>query len=92
MTAIDPVSAALGLKLFPNPARSRLYITTDLPVPASSLLLELYDVQGKKVYTTTLKGNRVLNQTLFLDPYLKGLYILKLTGTNINSTSKVFVY
>lgn len=91
-TAIDPISTALGLKLFPNPARSRLFLTTDRPVPAATLLLELFDVAGKKVYTTTLKGNRLLDHSLSLAPYLKGLYILKLTGNNFNSTFKVFVY
>ncbi|RXK61783.1 T9SS type A sorting domain-containing protein [Lacibacter luteus] len=90
-TSVDEFSALYGLRIFPNPVSDRIYIRTSRAFADKLLLLELYDVHGRKVYARQVNGTATLNQTIELGSFSKGLYLLKFTSTKINTAYKIIV-
>lgn len=91
-TSVDELSAIYGLRIFPNPVSDRIYIRTSRAFPDKLLLLELYDVHGRKVYAKQVNGTATLNQTIELGSFSKGLYLLKFNSSKINSSYKIIVH
>ncbi|MEJ8819398.1 T9SS type A sorting domain-containing protein [Lacibacter sp. H407] len=90
-TSIDELSAVYGLRLFPNPASDRIYIRTSRALPDKLLLLELFDVHGRKLYAKQVSGMAALYQTIELGTFSKGLYLLKFSSSKINTSYKIIV-
>ncbi|MEK6493756.1 T9SS type A sorting domain-containing protein [Myroides odoratimimus] len=75
-----------GLSIYPNPAVSngKLYIESTKNEPKE---VELYNVVGKKVFTTTV-NNRELNLPYSVNA---GIYIMKIKESNATATRKIVV-
>jgi hypothetical protein len=91
VTGINPVVSDLGLAIYPNPNNGIFFITTAKPINDKTLMLQIFDVNGRSIYTRSIKGNTRLNQGIFLVGIAKGLYLLKLSSREINQTYKLFV-
>lgn len=73
-----------NLSIYPNPvSNGKIYITTKQNLTKD---IEIFDVLGKKIYTTSIFGKE-LNITK-LSP---GIYILKIKENNITATRKLVV-
>ncbi|GAB3243653.1 hypothetical protein GCM10027346_40610 [Hymenobacter seoulensis] len=92
VTAIRTTQDSLGLRLFPNPNQGRFTITSEqLPSPGD-LLLEVYSPLGQRVYSETIKvGRQKLAHPLQLPPQARGLYVVRLTGRQVNKTVTLLV-
>lgn len=77
---IDNIS---GLKVYPNPAKNTLYVTSD---SFATKQVELFDVLGKSVLNT-----KVVNNTVNISSLSKGVYVAKITEEGKTATRKVVV-
>jgi hypothetical protein len=73
-----------GLTMYPNPvSNGKLYISSSKNLPKD---IEIFDVLGKKIYTTSLFGKAMDISRLNI-----GVYIIKITENNITVTRKFVV-
>lgn len=72
--------------VYPNPATDELTIT--LPSSQESILLQLFDLNGREVKRVTTTDSQT---TLELDGLNNALYILKVTGEHLNLTRKIMI-
>lgn len=91
ITGLHSNASASGIYIFPNPTKGTLYITTDDVMIESSVRIEVFDLQGKRLYHNSVPGNRRLDEAIDLGPRARGIYILKITGPKLNSTLKFIV-
>lgn len=83
-TALDNTSDIENLSIYPNPvSQDRIYITTTDNAPKK---IEIYNVLGKLVLTTS-----ILQNELNISKLLAGVYIIKITENNITATRKLIV-
>ena len=78
-----------GILIYPNPTRSNITISIDLKA-TTELTFELFDIQGKKIYSKTenvIAGNSL--KAITTENLAKGDYILKVRGGYINFSQKV---
>lgn len=86
----------LGLPytIYPNPyAQSEGPLLVDFPLSENmSLQLELYDLQGKRLYEETLRANEEqLPHQIDLSPQSPGLYLLRLRYAGFIFTEKLLI-
>ncbi len=72
-----------GLKIYPNPAKNTLYVTSD---SFASKQVELFDVLGKSVLNT-----KVVNNTVNISSLSKGVYVAKITEEGKTATRKIVI-
>ena len=79
-----------GILLYPNPVGEKLNILLPEKRNWKDLTLTIHSVSGKKVFTKkiTQSGNHL---ELYTENLNKGIYILKITGTNENIFSGKFI-
>lgn len=82
----DTPSQQLALSIYPNPSTGIFALDYDLS--SSSASIEVYDMFGKKVHTTTLTGTKG-NHVLDLSHVSKGVYFLKVEGDNTTKSYKI---
>lgn len=77
------------ISVFPNPANNYFSISMNL-VQSEDVLFELFDVSGKKIFDKkeTIGAGKT-TKTVRLEQYDSGMYILKMTGKEINYSQKV---
>ena len=63
-----------NINVFPNPAKD--FITVNLPEGAENKLLNIYNNGGRKVYSEIV-GNNILQKTITVNTFSKGVYILE---------------
>lgn len=83
----DPANTISGIKIYPNPAREKLYI--DLGKKYTSKLLEIITLQGKLLYSEIFENQQELE--LNIRQFNPGSYILILKGKNFRSAHKLIV-
>lgn len=72
------------LSIYPNPvSNGRIYITTKLNLTKE---IEIFDVLGKKIYSTSVFGKE-----LNVSKLTPGIYILKVKENNSSATRKLVV-
>lgn len=74
------------LSIYPNPVsngKTHVFITSKLN---ASKLIEFYNVLGKRIFSTRLKGKE-----LNISNLNKGVYLLKITENNISETRKLII-
>lgn len=72
------------LSIYPNPvSNGKIYITTKLNLSKD---IEIFDVLGKKIYSTSLFGKE-----LNISKLTPGIYILKIKENNSSATRKLVV-
>lgn len=70
--------------LYPNPTTSVMYVQSDLK--GSGALLEVYDVQGRLVFSKT-NPNKI--ESLSINHWEKGLYIVRVSNDDYSTTATV---
>ena len=82
----------LSLQAFPNPVLTKTTIRYGLP-EATMVLLEIYDLAGKKVSTLVNGKQQAGNQQISYDSSLlaEGIYLVKLAAGNQYHTFKLIV-
>lgn len=88
-TTLSPCSLSVaennisGLKVYPNPAKNTLYVTSD---SFATKEVELFDVLGKSVLNT-----KTVNNTVNISSLSKGVYVVKITEEGKTATRKIVV-
>jgi hypothetical protein len=75
----------VGYKLFPNPAKD--YVQIDLPTDITSIDVEVYDINGKRVIEKTLTSGEKLSTSNLQS----GNYIIKAATNNNNWVSSKLI-
>lgn len=81
------------LLVYPNPSSSEVTISFDLET-SNNISIKVYNIQGKEILT--LVNNRQFNAganqvTLNVSEFNNGLYIVKVIGDNVNSSTRISV-
>ncbi|GAB3244350.1 hypothetical protein GCM10027346_41960 [Hymenobacter seoulensis] len=88
LTPADP----LGLRLYPNPSHGQFTLASEQLAAPGPLLVEVYSLLGQRIYTETFKATgQKLQQPIQLPPQVQGLYLLRLTGRQVNQTFTLLV-
>jgi dienelactone hydrolase len=82
--AIKNVNNIRLFDIYPNPTSHLLNIRTDEP----NSMLQIFDITGKAILSKALY---TLNETINVEKYPKGIYIINVTGRNTNETMKLVV-
>ncbi|GEM_PF-5790714 len=77
--AIEAVDGSAQVNVFPNPASDQLNLTFAEGTPENSLV-EVYDLQGKRVIQTNVNQNGGQNVSIGLSDLSTGTYILRITN------------
>lgn len=91
ITATNDLFDKVGVSIFPNPSKGVFYIITEKPVIERKLLIELFDLYGRKIFIESTDGNRRLNKEVRVPTASKGLYILKVSGSKHQFTRKIIL-
>lgn len=77
------------ISVFPNPANNYFSISLNL-TQSEDVVFEMFDISGKKIFSKkeTIGGGNT-TKTVRLEQYDSGMYILKITGKEINYSQKV---
>ena len=89
---IPQISLSNSLKIYPNPALGFINLELNL-AKRENVQLNIYDLQGRKVYTATeVSFNRGKNQLLLNNlEFETGIYVLKIEGNNLLIQQKFVV-
>ncbi len=77
-TGIRHQPTASALKLFPNPSNGVFQLELDRGTPASYVQLEVYDIQGTKVYAVRNLEQKPVHE-IDLTSLSKGLYTIRIS-------------
>lgn len=77
-TGIRHQPTASALKLFPNPSNGVFQLELDKGTPASYVQLEVYDIQGTKVYAVRNLEQKPVHE-IDLTSLSKGLYTIRIS-------------
>lgn len=83
-TGVDDISLGESISIYPNPATNELTITGAV----RGAQLEIIDVTGRRLYRAQVSGEK---ETIRVDGAADGLYILRITNTNGQTTSRRFI-
>ncbi|WP_299100762.1 T9SS type A sorting domain-containing protein [uncultured Winogradskyella sp.] len=72
-----------SFKISPNPSKNRLNIK--LPKYSENLLLEVYDVLGKRIHKSTITR---LESSIDVTNWKTGMYLVKITGDKQTQTKR----
>lgn len=72
-----------GLKLYPNPVKNSLFVTSDSFAPKH---VELFDILGKLVL-----NSKVINDSINVSALSKGIYVAKITEEGKTTTRKIII-
>jgi hypothetical protein len=78
ITSVKTNSKPTGIKLYPNPAKDKLYLA-NISSELNNATLEFYDVAGKLIHSEKL------NEQIDLSSFTKGIYLLKVKTQNNES-------
>ena len=86
--AISPLVNLLTVKIYPNPTKGLLNISL-LSNYNGNILIELYDLNGRKVYfeSASILDNKIVN----ISQLQKGIYLLRMNGDNWSYSAKVIL-
>ena len=83
------IAAEMQLQVYPNPFNSEINITVTAQKNGSTLM-QLIDMQGSVVHSGNLELRPGLNELSLPLQFIKnGMYILKLSGDDVNGAVKV---
>ncbi len=75
-----------GLSVYPNPVNSSKGFVFITSKQNFTKRIEIYDILGKRISSTTLTGKQ-----LNISELKNGVYILKITENNVSETRKLIV-
>jgi hypothetical protein len=68
----------------------KIVITTN-QIIKNPVLIEIYDLQGKEVFSEKMQLNSKANQLNISNEYLNGIYIITIKGSKIYQSKKLFI-
>lgn len=78
-----------NISIFPNPTSNNVSISIKL-TQSEDLVFEMFDITGKKLFSKKENiGAGNTTKSVHLEQYTSGMYILKITGKDINYSQKV---
>lgn len=78
-----------NISVFPNPTSNNVSIAIKL-TQSEDLVFEMFDITGKKLFSKKESiGAGNTTKLVHLEQYTSGMYILKITGKDINYSQKV---
>ncbi len=80
---IEINNKGIVVKLYPNPARDKLFFDINVDKPVD-LKLELLNVNGKALISNRLSVQSYRNQVLDISPFPSGIYYLRMYGVQDN--------
>jgi hypothetical protein len=86
---IEEAEWAANLQVYPNPASDRLFITLNT-AGNEQLQIELFNIQGQRLYAETTKGN-LSNKSIAVDKLAGGVYFLKLTSVKGSVARRIVI-
>ncbi|MEM7575260.1 MAG: YCF48-related protein [Bacteroidota bacterium] len=86
----EEVRTSAGLTVYPNPTDGQLFLEWDNDPTLENIQLELWNLNGQCVYTTTEAAATQLE--LNLSSFPAGLYLLKLRSENQLKTTRVIIH
>lgn len=84
--SIAEINDEVGFTVYPNPSSQDMTIKWDIE---KSMTIEVFDFTGRRVFNETTFGDKIL---LSKKNLTNGIYLLKLTETNGNTTSKTIIF
>ncbi len=78
ITSVKNNSIVTDVKLYPNPAKDKLYIA-NISSELTNATIEFYDVAGKKIHAEKL------NSVIDISSFTRGIYLVKLKADNKES-------
>jgi uncharacterized delta-60 repeat protein len=79
-----------GITVYPNPATDQLWIEFMNPLN-SRVNIQLLTLQGQIVYETEINNSGNTRTAVETDGLKQGIYLLKVNGSEINTTRKVII-
>jgi PKD repeat protein len=79
---LPEINEGFSFRMYPNPARDRVYIQTDR-TDISKLLIGIYDMAGKEIATQTIIGQ---SGEISLNGLAAGVYTLRVNGVSVRLT------
>lgn len=76
-----------NLKIYPVPANNTLNLTAEIKKP-QDVTISISDIQGRVLYTHQELSSLSINKKIPVSKLPNGIYILKLSGHNLNLTRK----
>jgi hypothetical protein len=84
-TSIYTKQPELEVKIYPNPAKEKLFITLSAEAQEGNVVMSVYSVTGQKIYES------LYTPEISLSNYAPGFYILRLTDQHQRSTIRKFL-
>ncbi|HLT33640.1 MAG TPA: zinc-dependent metalloprotease family protein [Aquaticitalea sp.] len=78
-----------SFSIFPNPNNGEFSIK--LRSHANDIKVEVYDIRGRSIYSTSFDNNDDLNQTINLNNVQSGMYLVKVSDGDKQATKKIIV-
>ena len=83
-------NASIDVQVIPNPNSGRFRLNIGR-FNSNQATIHLFDPIGKLVYQQRFVGSEGFSQPIDLSSYASGTYIVRVTGNNINHTSKIIL-
>jgi hypothetical protein len=72
------------LSFYPNPSHGQIYVSA----ASDNALVQIFDIHGKLLLRKEISG---LNESLDLQSYSKGIYLLKITNGKSSATKRLVI-
>lgn len=76
------------VEVFPNPAKDVIHVNLNADLQQEKIHIQLFDAQGRLMYDTFSVGDLQLNRA---ENWKAGLYLLQITGEQIQMQKKLFL-
>jgi hypothetical protein len=90
LAVINQFDKTRETQVYPNPSNGNIYVLAE--AKSKSVTFEIFDLQGKKVYSETITPAAFYNHKLALGNISDGLYVLKITDGIAVSQHKVIIH
>ena len=87
--AVDPDAAMAHVIISPNPTDGNLHIEVPDAWSHKNVQLDLYSTTGEKVQTYPVQGSSI---SLDVSRFAKGVYLLHLTGGDVNVLRRIVIH
>ncbi|TND08436.1 MAG: PKD domain-containing protein [Bacteroidetes bacterium] len=89
---VEEIGALAGIGIYPNPTSDRFNVSFGIAI-SSHIVIEMFDLQGKLLQEQNITNvNAGGVQTLNVQGYESGMYMLRITTDSGSRTFKVSVY
>lgn len=88
--SMDDLTAKTVIAIYPNPTRGEFNIAIDNKT-AKNYTVEVINIQGKMVYSSSLKGSNSYNEKMNISSYGKGVYFVRIKTENNVIVKRIIV-